>query len=90
MYYFITNPDWIIHSTGPDYHETRAESTRGPPEGGRPEPELTSPALWGMVEWPMNLPPDQTPDLYALMENFPADSPAWSLVDAFDAVTNGI
>ncbi|MDR2111476.1 MAG: hypothetical protein LBP32_09245 [Spirochaetaceae bacterium] len=38
----------------------------------------------------MNRSPDQTPDLYALMENLPGDSPAWNLVDAFDAVTNGI
>jgi hypothetical protein len=38
----------------------------------------------------MNLPANQTPDLYALMENLPRDSPCWNLVDAFDAVTNGI
>jgi hypothetical protein len=29
-------------------------------------------------------------DIYTLLKTYPADSPAWSLVDAFDAVTNGI
>jgi hypothetical protein len=29
-------------------------------------------------------------DIYTLLKAYPADSPAWSLVDAFDAVTNGI
>ncbi|MDL2229463.1 hypothetical protein LJC14_04355 [Treponema sp. OttesenSCG-928-L16] len=29
-------------------------------------------------------------DLYALIGQFPPSSPAWSLADAFDAVTNGI
>jgi hypothetical protein len=29
-------------------------------------------------------------DLYTLMENLPKDSPAWFLIDAFDAVTNGL
>jgi hypothetical protein len=29
-------------------------------------------------------------DIYTLLKSYPADSPSWSLVDAFDAVTNGI
>jgi hypothetical protein len=29
-------------------------------------------------------------DLYTMMEQIPPDSPVWSLVDAFDAVTNGM
>jgi hypothetical protein len=29
-------------------------------------------------------------DLYTLLKTCPAESPSWSLVDAFDAVTNGI
>jgi hypothetical protein len=33
---------------------------------------------------------DRNADLYSLLKTHPADSPAWSLVDAFDAVTNGI
>jgi hypothetical protein len=33
---------------------------------------------------------NQTTDLYALMEDLPRNSPSWNLVDAFDAVTNGI
>jgi hypothetical protein len=33
---------------------------------------------------------ERTVDLYTLMETFPQDSPLWSLVDAFDAATNGI
>jgi hypothetical protein len=33
---------------------------------------------------------DKNNDLYAMMRRYPPDSPAWSLVDAFDAVTNGI
>jgi hypothetical protein len=33
---------------------------------------------------------DRTADLYTLAESFPQNSPCWSLVDAFDAVTNGI
>ncbi|MDR1901844.1 MAG: hypothetical protein LBQ88_06140 [Treponema sp.] len=32
----------------------------------------------------------ESADLYALMENLPKDSPAWFLIDAFDAVTNGL
>ncbi|MDR2470852.1 MAG: hypothetical protein LBD09_01920 [Treponema sp.] len=31
-----------------------------------------------------------SPDLYALVENLPPDDPAWNLLDAFDAVTNGM
>jgi hypothetical protein len=33
---------------------------------------------------------DLNNDLYAMMQRYPPDSPAWSLVDAFDAVTNGM
>ncbi|MDR0387717.1 MAG: hypothetical protein LBH57_06735 [Treponema sp.] len=33
---------------------------------------------------------DTNTDLYAMMRQYPPDSPAWSVVDAFDAVTNGI
>jgi hypothetical protein len=33
---------------------------------------------------------DVNNDLYVMMQSYPPDSPAWSLVDAFDAVTNGI
>jgi hypothetical protein len=29
-------------------------------------------------------------DLYAILRRYPSDSPAWSLADAFDAVTNGM
>jgi hypothetical protein len=29
-------------------------------------------------------------DLYAMLRRYPSDSPAWSLADAFDAVTNGM
>jgi hypothetical protein len=33
---------------------------------------------------------DRTADLYTLAESFPQDALCWSLVDAFDAATNGI
>jgi hypothetical protein len=33
---------------------------------------------------------DSSNDLYAMMKDYPSGSPAWSLVDAFDAVTNGM
>lgn len=33
---------------------------------------------------------NENDDLYALMRSYPPASPAWSLVDAFDAVTNGM
>jgi hypothetical protein len=38
----------------------------------------------------MNSPAGPDTDLYALLERFPRDDPAWNLADAFDAVTNGI
>ncbi|MDR2070339.1 MAG: hypothetical protein LBP81_02835 [Treponema sp.] len=33
---------------------------------------------------------DMNKDLYAMMQRYPPNSPAWSLADAFDAVTNGM
>jgi hypothetical protein len=33
---------------------------------------------------------DSQADLYALMEKLPKNDPAWNLLDAFDAVTNGM
>jgi hypothetical protein len=33
---------------------------------------------------------NENDDLYTLMKSYPPASPAWSLVDAFDAVTNGM
>ncbi|MDR2247847.1 MAG: hypothetical protein LBE17_14450 [Treponema sp.] len=33
---------------------------------------------------------EKNSDLYTILRRYPSDSPAWSLADAFDAVTNGM